>query len=740
VNTILSARVGDSPQKPVSSCRFCSILILLFLTLAFSVSLANPLFESTDELRHYRYVRHLVTQRSLPVQGAETVRSQSHHPPLYYALSALVSSSVISPHTQDYEHPINPFWGYRNWDVGVDNKLQYWHTPAENFPFQDGFLAAMLPRWVNVLLGALTVFLTYQLTLRIWSDSYLAWSAALLVALNPQFIYLSGAMNNDIIAAAAGTGVLLLCVVLLQSAPNFSTLIALGVVYGLALLSKLHLVALGLIIAPSVYLSIARNLVEPTFKKLIRFWLLAMAIIASLTLLLAGWWFWRNWQLYGDPTGLNMVNALWSGRPAQGNAWALWQGLPYLWATLWGRFGYGQIPLPSWIYMSLLIICILSLLGYLLPRRGPRPMALALLFTAIVIFTVIVAYYILIQPAGPMGRFLFPVLPAFAVILVGGLQRSVQNSRWVGGFWTLLMFPLMLISLWGYLWPAVSYPPRVTEPFPGQPVHLQFGDTARVLAVDIQPATVQPGEPIFVTVVWEPLQWTPIPYTVFIHLVDENGALISQRDTWPGLGRAPTTFWKGNWPFMDVYRVDLPTAAYAPAHITTYLGLYETTAGRLPALSGNGSLLGDSVVVGKVNLTPRSGPWPNNLYANFGNEIALVGYVLEPRQVCAGETFTLTLYWQPQPSLAHDYLVFAQAIGDDVQVWGSHDGSGPGWHTGALVTDVRHITLSPDTPAGSYPVQVGLFHAATGRLPVIAPAGWYHLDERVLLGPIKVQE
>ena len=44
-----------------------------FLVLATATSVVNPLFESTDEIRHYRYIRQLVVEHTLPVQGNLTV-------------------------------------------------------------------------------------------------------------------------------------------------------------------------------------------------------------------------------------------------------------------------------------------------------------------------------------------------------------------------------------------------------------------------------------------------------------------------------------------------------------------------------------------------------------------------------------------------------------------------------------------------------------------------------------------
>lgn len=703
-----------------------ALILLAFLALALAVSLINPLHESTDEIRHYRYIRCLVVDHRLPVQGAEEVRSQSHHPPLYYLVSAVASAWVPSSHTAEYEQPLNPFWGYRLWEVGVDNKLQYLHSAAE--PFREGHLAALIPRWVNVLFGAATVWLTFRLGRRVWPDRPpLAWGAAALVAFTPQFIYLSAAINNDIAAAAMSTAVLLLSVDLAQQGPSRRRLILLGLAYGLALLTKFHLVALGGVIALALLLA-----VRDQERRTVR-WLGGMALIAGLALLVAGWWFARNWLLYGDPTGLNKVNELWAGRPAGGNWWALWQGLPYLWTSLWGRFGYGQIPLPAAVYDVLLALCLFALAGYVLPRKDHLPgAALLLLGAAIVGFVAVVCYYILIQPAGPMGRFLFPVLPAFAVVVVSGLERWLRRPAWAAGAVALGMVAVAALALFGCLMPAVSYPPRVRD-LPSGPSVAQFGDVARALAVEMSADALQPGEPLFVTVTWEPLRQTDVPYIVYVHLIDEAGVLVAQRDTWPGLGRAPTTTWRPGQPFVDVYRIDLPEAVYAPNTLTVRVGLYEPATGRLSTGTDDG------ITVGRAALAAREGAWPNPLQADFGGEIALVGYALEPRSLAAGETFTLTLYWQTIQQPAQPYMVFSQVIDPEWRVWGSSDEPGPIWSTASVAQDVRHITLLPDTPPGSYPVQVGLFYPGAGRLPLLAPDGHY-LDDRILLGPIRVRE
>lgn len=717
-------------------------LMLVFVALAATVSFINPLFEAPDEIRHYRYIRKLVTERALPIQGQEEVRSQSHHPPLYYALAALASAWVPSPHTSAYDHPLNPFWGYRNWEVGVDNKLQYWHGEAERFPFREGFLAAMIPRWVNVLLGVLTVALTYQIGRRVWPDApWLALGGAAVVALNPQFIYTSASINNDVIAAACSAVVLLLCVRIVQDGADHRALIWLGLAYGCALLAKLHLAAGGVLIAPALLWEAWQK--RRSFSghlAWMRRWMNGLLVVGGIALALAGWWFIRNWVLYGDPTGMRVVNELWAGRSARDNWWAIGQGLPYLWASLWGRFGYGQIPLPQGVYTAVLIVCAIGVLGYAWPGRRRFSTAPALLLiSTIALYSAIVLYYMLIQPAGAMGRFLFPALPAFALIVVGGLCGWLRTPARTAALALALMALLSALALGGYLWPAVRYPPRATISRLAESAPVaQFGDVARVLGVETSPEQIRPGEPVWVQVTWEPLQRTARPYAVYIHLIDEIGAVVTQRDTWPGLGRASTTSWRIGRAFVDTYRLDVPEAAYAPNRATVRLGLYEQEWGRLPLAMGGTPLPDQGLEAGTVEIAALPGNWPNAHFANFAGEIVFVGYTLEPRSLTGGETFTATLYWQVLAEPRHDYAIFAQVLDTAYRVWGSHDGGGVAWTPGSVVTVTRQITLLPDTPPGSYPLQVGLFHSATGRLPVVAPDGHY-LDERVLLGPIVVQ-
>jgi len=112
-----------------------ALILLVFIFLGLSASVINPLHEATDELRHYRFVRYIATNWSLPVQGETGCSVQGHHPPLIYFLGAAATAWIDTGRDVCHEPPANDFWGYRYWEVGSDKKNQYLHGEDEAFPW-----------------------------------------------------------------------------------------------------------------------------------------------------------------------------------------------------------------------------------------------------------------------------------------------------------------------------------------------------------------------------------------------------------------------------------------------------------------------------------------------------------------------------------------------------------------------------------------------------------------------------
>jgi hypothetical protein len=358
---------------------------------------------------------------------------------------------------------------------------------------------------------------------------------------------------------------------------------------------------------------------------------------------------------------------------------------------------------------------------------------------------VVVLYYILIQPAGAMGRFLFPGLPAFALLICLGLNQFLPHRlTWmVGLVITAGMAMLAFYALVGVLTPAFARPRRLTKAELAavpNPTNVEFSTVARLLGYQVTPTAVEPGGTVEVTLYWQTLARARQNYAVFVHLLSDVGTMVAQRDTYPGLGRYPTTAWEPGFVFADTYRVYVPETAYAPDVGYIQVGVYLPDGPRLVASDGR-----DALRLATVEIRPQTGEFANPLDANFGGQTALVGYTLDRRVVQPGETIRLTLYWQALAPMETDYSVFAHVLGVRNQVWARSDGwpaewrsPTSGWKPGQVVEDVRDLSVDLTIPPGFYDIEVGLYAPSGERLPVVAEDGHW-LDDRVLLSEIRVE-
>jgi hypothetical protein len=723
--------------------RLLVLLLIGYLGLAVAYSLANPLYEATDEVRHVRYVRHLVAYASLPEQVAEGPRAQSHHPPLYYALAALVSRWVPVAEDVYYSPATNPFWAYRYWESGQDNKNQYLHGTDEEFPFRGISLAVYLMRWFSVLVGLGVVYLTYRMGRTVWPGRPgLALGGAVLVAFNPQFLYLSGSVGNDVAAALASAAVLLTLISMLASGFTVPRAAVIGLLFGLALLTKFNLVAILAVIELTLLVVALR---DRDWRPLVSGNLVILSVAAAVS----GWWFIRNQLLYGEPTGFQRVTELWGVRDPR-ESWALaWSEMPYLWSSLWGRFGYGQVPLPDWIYSALALLIGVGGIGALwglgrsFSRRKILFRPVLLLMTALLFFAVTFAY-ILVSPAGSMGRFLFPGLPAMALLVVWGWSRWLPRRWYIGGL-VFLTATMAFLSIWSWgavLRPAFARPDflsaREADQLPNKTA-TSLGGLARLRGYQISPEMLHPGEPLDVTVYWETQDTASDEFAVFVHLIDDQGVVVAQRDTYPGLGRYPTTAWQPGRLFADTYRVWLPETAYAPNTLWVRVGLYRPDVGRLATADGR-----DSLQLETVALEPRpGGRFPNPVHVNLGNDVALVGYDMDRRTVLPGESIRLTLYWECLRRIPENYSVFVQALVPPSDVIGKAGGWAGGegaptstWYPGQVVEDRFELTVNAEALPGNYEVTVGLI-GSSGNLPLVADDGHW-LDDRIWLTRVGV--
>ncbi|MCA9932449.1 MAG: phospholipid carrier-dependent glycosyltransferase [Anaerolineales bacterium] len=739
-----------------------TIILILFVGVSLAYSVVNPLHEATDELRHYRFVRYVATEHALPVQGALSCRTQAHHPPLYYAAAALLTGWIDTGRPVCYEPPQNPFWAYRYWDVGTDNKNQYLHGADEAWPWHGEALAAHLARALNVLIGAGVVWLTWAIARAIWQERpYLAVGAAAFVAFNPMFNFMAGAINNDIIAALGGAAVTLGCVRLLRDERGLSWRwgIILGALFGMALLSKFNLAAIALTIEVDVTWVAWR-------KKQWRQWWQANIAIAVTTLLVAGWWFVRNQILYGEPTGVERLTELWGVRdPADSWGVAIFE-LPYVWTSLWGRFGYGQVPLPQAIYDGLWWFALFATAGLALPLLRRRPdlreagFPLALLALNVALFFGVIFNYLLISPAGPMGRFFFPALPSLAILLFFGLSQwgeLIVNGEWLivnderplatrhlplavlvnGG-----MLALTLVALFGYLGPAYARPSSFTDAELPNVVDAQFDSFVTLRGYDVAETAVTPGGYIDLNLYWEVKATPPGNYLLFVHLEDGVG-MVAQRDTHPGLGNFPSSLWQPGDRFVESIRLYLPETAYALEMATLSVGLYAPVEGyRLGITAVGGTGLGDALTLTQIAIQSNAGEYPNPQNYNFNDQVRLVGYAYDKRVLAAGEPLTLRLYWQALVDNPMGYEVevgLRRSPGEDWDAVSSMRQELPTaeWRAGEVM--VTEYVLETAVPPDNYLIHVALIDTSTQTAQNILAEDGHWIDDHLLLAIIRIE-
>jgi len=218
------------------------IFALIFFCIAAIYSLTIPVFEASDETLHYPYVKQLADGNGLPVAGQDILlKQEATQAPLYYLLAAVATFWIDSDDLTDLLD-FNPHWLDTSPRIAInDNQNMIAHSPAEKFPFAGAARAIHVARLLSDLFGALAVFFAIRIAEQIFPDTpWLTTGVGAMVAFNPQFVRTSATVSNDAASTAMVAAVVFLALRWSRPLPSWRQSVVLGLVSGLAILSKLN--------------------------------------------------------------------------------------------------------------------------------------------------------------------------------------------------------------------------------------------------------------------------------------------------------------------------------------------------------------------------------------------------------------------------------------------------------------------------------------------------------------------
>lgn len=481
----------------------------------------------------------------------------------------------------------------------------------------------------------------------------------------------------------------------------------------------------------------------------------SLFIIAIPILIIAGWWYWRNIVLYGDLLGWSAFIAVLGERETPAPIAQLWDERWGFMQSYWGLFGGVNVPMSTWIYLLLNGLLILAIPGGLLygwtiwrerggtlklghenEENGDQPFLLGVAATildiVVIYFPLVVALlfsgaiiYGLIQWAtttwSSQGRLVFTAMSALNLLWAAALIGWMP-PRWARPAGLIFGAGMMLLGIVSpILFIRPAYQPPAAAPLTcgsfeldGQTMRCDSPDDAlfsnfmRLNRYEMTDQTLQPGDRLYVGLEWETVATSDRDWSVFVHLVDPVlNRPIAQRDMYLGQGLLASSFIEAGVISANRYVLTVPEGAVSPATLAVQVGLFDFENGERLVLP-NGE---NFVEIGTIALDSSAGDLPNPLSLNFGNELKLTGFELDPRRLTAGNRVEATFYWEALAPMSVDYTLFAQVVDPDTTLWAAVDLPQPTttWTPGETVTIPMTLTIREDAPAGVYPLRIGVY-------------------------------
>ncbi|TRZ66595.1 DUF2142 domain-containing protein [bacterium] len=428
---------------------FVLIYYLVFCAIFLSIT---PVYETPDEDLHLQYINYVSFYNTLPNQyegivNKEKFVGQGHQHPLYY----IITGSLISLFKSDCRLIINPVPNHMHvWFGGTAGKVPEYNHINENIfgSSHDEHLFYLL-RILSIIFGLINIIFIYKIARIIFSSAqspaYWALFMAFFAASLPQYLFISVSVNNDMLANLFSTLSIYIIFKIFNDSENIRYYIILGITLGLGFLTKKTLLFLvpGFILAV-IYLFFKKE----NLKNLLKYFSVSLAIC----FLICGWFFIRNYILYGGFLGSQMETDTMPylvERESIFSKFLFVKFLPGMYHSFFASFGWMNVKQPLFSYALFSFVIILSLNGIILKLYKEKFKNVNFVFSLILFLICLVGiYYFNLTFKQTQGRYLFPVLSVISVLIVSGLiktQSIIRTEKLKN------LFPLIIIFILCFL-------------------------------------------------------------------------------------------------------------------------------------------------------------------------------------------------------------------------------------------------------------------------------------------------
>jgi hypothetical protein len=746
------------PEIPLSPIQW----VLLFYTIFGLLFLwATPIFEASDEIWHFGAIETIRETGALPVydlsdpekiyeNNRDTIfRQEGSQPPLYYGLMALITAPIDISDAEQYrqENPHVRAGEPDSW--GNKNLVLHAVTPV---PMSGTPLAVYIIRFLGLVMGGVTVYAVYN------SGKLLAphrpvtgLLAAVITAFNPMFLFISASVNNDNLVIMLNSLAIWLGLIMMKEGFNWKRSVAIAVLIALATLTKLSALVLVPVFALAALWLARRN---KDWKGLL---ILGGAMLLA-WLVIAGWWYYRNYDLYGDIFGTQIMAQVAGIRNEAfdiGTAFAEFEGFRQSYWGVFGAFNILSTPLfyalaDFMVFMAIfgVIFVVAQLLSIQDFGFARRELSLMLFLLGIELIGIIAYFSWTAQTYASQGRLLFPFLAATSPLLAVGLIELLWWIRFLimppdrsfvrAGdavpepiLRQSLSWPIRLFGFLVFLVPLFTIAPQYAAPVPltetqipaeVDRVYAKY-DGIELVGYDAVDRRYFPGERVRITLYWKVLEPTTEDLTLAIALVNPFGDVISRRtlSTYPGAGSLRTSTWQTGAIYADTYEIELTRSLNARYPFRVHVSWYEgETDSSLTALNQDGSeisvLLDVGAVVSPTLRVPTSGLVDvqeiEAAQREFNGALLMNGYRYDEYE--EQNVFGVDVLWDVRLPLDKDYIAFLHVY-DDAGVLVTQDDFQPElptryWEYGEdfrLIYRVRPPELG--WSEGSYQIHIGWY-------------------------------